>query len=239
MHQSIRELRRMGFPSPDNQTFREEMGQKNSLDLLGVADIREERANFQGLPQETIERLPLAIVIAKRVSPAVLSTLEDGPTLLYYHHYRQLNSWLDRAALEIAWEIERKGYLALPIPASQVVDWEKMRGQVSHKDLARLASLGWRGRNNLLVTEKWGAQVRLASILTNFPLEPAHPVPRDCGACHRCLAVCPAQAIKEETTAFDHLACYQQLKEFQKTRHIGQYVCGLCVKACPGHTGNK
>jgi epoxyqueuosine reductase QueG len=46
------------------------------------------------------------------------------------------------------------------------------------------------------------------------------------------MAVCPAEAIKEEAAAFDYLACYQKLKEFSKQKGIGQQICGLCVKAC-------
>jgi epoxyqueuosine reductase QueG len=223
----------------DSQNLLEELRRETSLDLLGVADIRQKRNTFQGFPAGLIEAFPLAIVVAVHVSTAVLNTLEDGPNLLYYHHYRQLNSQLDRAAWRIAQEIERKGYSALPIPASQIIDWQKMAGHLSHKELAHLAGLGWRGRNNLLVTPRWGAQVRLASILTDFPLQPGHPLQRDCGSCQRCLTVCPAKAIKREATAFDHSACYEQLREFSRTRHIGQYVCGLCVKACSGSGSNK
>jgi len=223
------------FPSfDDNRNLLEELRRETSLDLLGAADIRQERSTFQGFPTGFLEAFPTAIVIAVHVSAAVLNTLEDGPNLIYYHHYRQLNFQLDRAAGRIAQEIERKGYSTLPIPASQITDWEKMAGHVSHKELARLAGLGWRGRNNLLVVPKWGAQVRLASILTDFPLQPAHPMQTDCGSCQRCLAICPASAIKMQATAFNHSACYHQLREFSRTRHIGQYVCGLCVKVCPG-----
>lgn len=211
---------------------------ENSLDLLGVADIRGSREGFLGLGTGAIETLPVALVIAVRVSATVLSTLEDGPNLLYYHHYRQLNFQLDRAASRIAQEIERGGYAALPLPASQIVNWATMKGHLPHKEVAYLAGLGWRGRNNLLITEKWGAQVRLATVLTDLPLDAAHPLQADCGTCQLCLAACPARAIREEPAAFDHKACYQQLREFNKTRRIGQYVCGLCVKACQGSGSN-
>jgi epoxyqueuosine reductase len=219
------------------QRLLERFEAENSLDLLGVADIRGSREGFLELGTGAIETLPMAIVIAVHVSPTVLSTLEDGPNLLYYHHYRQLNFQLDRAASRIAQEIERGGYAALPIPASQIVNWATMKGHLPHKEVAYLAGLGWRGRNNLLVTEKWGAQVRLATVLTDLPLDAGHPLQADCGTCNLCLAACPAMAIGEEPNAFDNKACYEQLKEFSKARRIGQYVCGLCVKACQGSGG--
>ena len=211
----------------------------SGIDLLGVADISEGKEHFHHLPMPLLEKLPLAIVIGVSLSTAVLDSLTDAPNLLYFHHYRQINSFLDLSALRISQEITRLGYLALPIAASQMVDWEKQLGHVSHKELARLAGLGWRGRNNLLVTEQWGAQVRLTSILTSFPLEPAIPLSRDCGDCFRCLAACPVKAIKKELKDFDSAACLNQLKEFRKITHIGHNICGLCVKACTGAKNGK
>ena len=218
----------------ENRTILEQLRRQCSLDLLGVADVRRKGEELSGLPVNVRDSLPLAVVIALRVSRAVLSTLEDGPNLLYFHHYRQINAQLDHAATKISAEIERRGCSALPIPASQIVDWEKMTGQVSHKAMARLAGLGWQGRNNLLVTPQLGSQVRLATILTDFPLTPDHPLEADCGSCRRCVAVCPARAIGETPAAFDLPACYEKLNEFRKTRRIQQHICGVCVKACPG-----
>ncbi len=227
----------MRFSLQENRLILERLRRECYLDLIGVADIRREDVSFLGLPEDIHQTLPLAIVVALRVSRTVLGTLEDGPTLLYYHHYRQLNAQLDRAAARISAEIERQGCSALPIPASQIVDWEKMAGHLSHRAIGHMAGLGWIGRNNLLVTPQFGSQIRLATILTNFPLDPARPAEAKCGTCHSCLAICPAKAIKEEPADFDFQACYQQLKQFGKTRRIGQYICGLCVKACPGSAG--
>jgi epoxyqueuosine reductase QueG len=229
--------RSMSSSPEENRNLLENLRQQCSLDLLGVADVSREGEALAGLPQNVSGSLSLAVVIAVRVSQAVLSTLEDGPNLLYFHHYRQVNAHLDRAATVISAEIERQGYSALPVPASQIVDWKKMSGQVSHKAMARLAGLGWHGRNNLLVTPQLGAQVRLATILTDFPLDPDHPLEADCGSCRCCVVVCPAKAIGETPAVFDLPACYEKLNEFRKTRHIQQHICGVCVKACSGPVG--
>ena len=218
----------------ENRSVLDHLRRECSLDLLGVADMRDEGAVLVGFPENVRSSLSFAVVIGLRVSRAVLGTLEDGPNLLYFHHYRQINAQLDRAATTISAEIERQGCSALPIPASQVVDWEKMAGQVSHKAMACLAGLGWRGRNNLLVTPQLGSQVRFATILTDLPLTPAHPVEGDCGSCRRCVMVCPAKAIGETPAEFDLAACYDKLNEFRKTRRVPQHICGMCVKACPG-----
>jgi len=228
------------FNTPMSNDFRRNlsiithMANEEGIDLLGVAGISHGREHFHQLPASLLEKLPLAIVIGVGLSAAVLDSLEDAPNLVYLHHYRQINAHLDQVALKISQEITRLGYLSVPIAASQLVDWEKQLGHVSHKELARLAGLGWRGRNNLLVTEQWGAQVRLSSILTDFPLEAAKPVVKDCGNCFRCLSSCPVEAIKKELKDFDSAGCYNQLKEFKKQTGIGHHICGLCVKVCAG-----
>jgi epoxyqueuosine reductase len=205
--------------------------------LFGVADLNQvDTADFL-LELEIIKELHFAISIAVPVSSTVLSTISGHPNQLYFHHYRQLNALLDRTALRITAEIEKLGYRALPIAASQIVDWKNQRAHLSHKRIAVAAGLGWIGRSNLLVTPQYGSRVRLATILTDMPvgIRPgASGTMPDCGSCRACIAVCPAKAIKESARDFDHQACYAQLKEFQRQGHVGQYICGICVRACNG-----
>lgn len=202
--------------------------------LYGVADIREIRKTFRELSPETIARFDRAIALAVRLSDAVIEDLVDRPTPLYLHHYRQANAFLDRGAFEIARRIQAMGGKALPIAASQLTDWKKQSGHLSHKEIARRAGLGWIGRNNLIVTARFGARLRLVSILTDLPLETGSPLTEDCGECRRCLAACPAGAIQERREDFDHVKCYEQLKFFKNTYNIPHHICGLCVKACTG-----
>jgi epoxyqueuosine reductase QueG len=127
----------------------------------------------------------------------------------------------------------------LPIPASQIVDWKNQRGHLSHKHVSRLAGLGWIGRNNLLVNEKFGSRIRLLTILTDLPLATDSPLSKDCGSCRACQSVCPVGAIKDRPEDFDHLQCYEQLKVFSKTLHFSHHICGICVKACRGYRTSR
>ncbi|MGQ9708551.1 MAG: 4Fe-4S double cluster binding domain-containing protein [bacterium] len=202
--------------------------------LFGVARLTQIKTDDFLLPPETITHLPFALCLGMRLSSAVLDRLTDHPDLLYEHHYRQLNFALDRVALELTNRLQNWGYNALPIPASQVIDWQNRRAHLSHKRVAISAGLGWLGRNNLLVTPEFGAQVRLVTILTDLPMEPGVPLKQDCGNCRRCIAACPANAIKEEPEDFDHLGCFEKLKGFQRDHYVHQFICGLCVRACSG-----
>ena len=132
------------------------------------------------------------------------------------------------------WHSQTTGFDALPIPSSQTVDWENQRGHLSHKIVAARAGLGWIGRNNLLINENYGARVRYVTVLTDMPLPLSKPVERDCGICQLCLVVCPSGAISSSWEMFDRMKCLEQLKYFSKQYQIGHYICGICVKACPG-----
>jgi len=201
--------------------------------VSGVADVSLIRHAF-ALDPSTANQFPRAISLGKRLLDPVIEDIQDRPTPLYFHHYRQLNFWLDRAAFLLASWIQDLGFSALPIPASQIIDWEKQMAHVSHKQVGVLAGLGWVGRNNLLIHPDLGARFRLVTVLTDLPLSPDRPLERGCGSCYACLASCPARAIKESQEAFDHQACYGKLREFRKKGLVGQLICGVCVKACKG-----
>jgi epoxyqueuosine reductase QueG len=122
--------------------------------------------------------------------------------------------------------------LALPIPTSQILDWKKQTGHLSHKKMGVLAGLGWIGRNNMLVNPEFGSQFRLVTILTDMPLKIDQPSLENCGTCHLCMKVCPAQAIKENCLDFDHIKCFDAIKGFQKLHLAEQYICGVCLNVC-------
>lgn len=202
--------------------------------LFGVANVKLLKHSFIFLSPETLNSFPYGISLAVRLSDRVIEDLEDRPTRLYLHHYRQINYFLDQLALKISSFVQEEGWQALPIPASQVLDWEKLKGHLSHKKVAQTAGLGWIGRSNLLVNPKYGARIRLVTILTTFPLRCDQPQEESCGSCRACLSVCPAGAIKESLKGFDPGACLEQLRCFRKRDNIAHYICGLCVKACRG-----
>jgi len=207
------------------------LSQQLGLDLFGIADVSGIKKYFI-LSERSLTGLEKAVSLGVRLSAAILAEIEKAPTRLYFHHYRSINMFLDQAALHIANYIQRKGYRALPIPASQILDWQNQKAHLSHKQIGYLAGLGWFGRNNLLVNKKLGCQFRLVTILTDMPLKTDQPKKEDCGDCRICVKMCPAGAIKDNSLDFDHIRCFEKLKEFQKQHLVDQYICGVCVSAC-------
>lgn len=207
--------------------------------LFGAADISFLKEKDLPLPPGIIDRHPFAISAGYHLSESILEGIEDAPTLHYFHHYQRVNILLDTIGLIVSSAIQEKGHRAMPIAASQIIDWKNQKGHLSHKHVARAAGLGWIGRNNLFVNETFGSRIRLVTILTDLPIEIHSPLVRDCGSCRACIPVCPAGAIKERPEDFDHLGCYEQLKLFSKTLHLSQHICGICVKACRGKRISK
>lgn len=204
------------------------------VDLFGVAPMSRYGEDVTGTGSLTVRDLPYAISFGLVLSRGVLDTLEDGPTQLYLHHYRQLNYRLDMVGYFLGRQIEREGFRAVPFAASQVVDWKNQRGHINHKRTGVLAGLGWIGRNNLLVNPRFGSGVRYSTVLTDMPLEAGSELDEDCGGCRACVAACPAGAIKNDRHEFDHYGCYDMLNRFRKERNIGHHICGICVKMCRG-----
>ncbi len=203
-------------------------------DVFGVADFTAYTRELVGISDDTRAAYPFAICFGLALSGGVLSTVTDGPNPLYLHHYRQVNSRLDGIAYSLSRKIEKMGYRSLPFAASQVVDWRKQKAHISHRHVAELAGIGWIGRNNLLVHPTLGAHVRYNTVLTDMPLDAGKPLATGCGECRRCVAVCPASAIKDEPSEFDHMECYNMITLLKNKKNVGHHICGICVEACRG-----
>jgi epoxyqueuosine reductase len=223
----------------DNTEKIKTLSQQWGGSLFGVADLRSFKKEEILLPPSLMDKLSYGISMGFHLSDAILEEILNQPTPLYFHHYQRVNILLDTVGLIVTSAIQDLGYQAMPIPASQIVDWKTQKGHLSHKHVASAAGLGWIGRNNLLVNEEFGSRIRLATVLTDLPLVISPPSIKDCGSCLNCLSVCPAGAIKVRQEEFDHLRCYEQLRTFAKTLHFSHNICGVCVKACKGFKGSS
>jgi epoxyqueuosine reductase QueG len=201
------------------------------IDVSGVAEIGDLEKDFDpSLRRGVFKR---AVLIGLRLHEGILRTIEDRPTLPYKHHYKTLNWLLDQRAFEIARRLESQGHLALAVAASQTVDWETQRGALSHKAIGVKAGLGWIGKSGLLIHPVYGPRVRYATVLTDAEIEgsPDPGILEGCGTCMECARACPAGAIGEQ--GYDREACLKKLREFASIRGIGQFICGVCIRACP------
>ena len=203
-------------------------------DLVGFSSLGENRS-----PEHP--EYGYAVTIVRKLSRAVIKTINGAPTMEYFQHYRATNARLDSIALDAVSFIENAGYLALPVAASQSTPDKKdeYRGIFPHKTGAVLSGLGFIGKNGLLITE-YGSAARLASVLTDMPLSAQKEIkPCLCGDCQICKNACPAGAITgelyvngaERSTIFDAKKCSEHMKTY---KNIGRgAVCGICISVCP------
>jgi epoxyqueuosine reductase len=211
-------------------------------DLVGVADVEPLKA-LRLDPPDLLDPFSRAISMAVQLPGAVFEGIRERPTPIYNAVYQTANRILDEIAFRTSVELQREGYLSLPVPASQVLDRENWHGALSHKAVARMAGLGWQGKNLLLVTPQYGSRVRLVTVLTTAPLEVDGPVRNRCGGCNECRDACPAGAIKGVPTgdhyrdrdeAMEFSRCVAKtVGEFAKLPEIGVPICGICIKVCP------
>jgi len=208
-------------------------------DLFGVADLEKAKPYIKDNYGLEFSKYPSAVSIGVFFPKEIIRLLEEGPQQVYSYYYSVINQKLDEISLLLANHLERMGYKVFPIPASQQLLTNKYKGIFSHKLAASLAGLGWIGKSCCLINEQVGPRLRLATILTNAPLEPDTPTNNKCGSCTACVKACTPQAIIGVafnpddilSKRFDPKACDDYF-DYVKSRHgIGN--CGKCIAACP------
>jgi epoxyqueuosine reductase len=112
---------------------------------------------------------------------------------------------------------------------------------VMEKPLAARAGVGWQGKHTNLVSRQWGSWLFLGEIYLSLDLPPDEPESDHCGACSRCLDVCPTRAFPAPYR-LDARRCISYLT-IEHKGHIDAalrplmgnriYGCDDCLAVCP------
>src|SRR6056297_554513 len=184
-----------------------------------------------------------AVSFAVHLSDRIIEDIDNGPTHMYFQHYRAVNRLIDEIELKIGHEIENMGYRYFPVASSQSINFNGAYYEAffSHKTAATRSGLGWVGKNGLLVTPEFGPRVRLGTVLTDWDLPVGEPVTKSgCLSCDLCVKACPAIALTgknweagmERCEIVDAKACSDHMS--RQYKHIGRgSVCGICIAVCP------
>jgi len=191
-----------------------------------------------------------AVVIGKKMESEVMDSIESGPNVAYYNLYKNVNDELNELVKNIASVFTRRGIQSQEIPATvDDTDLDEeysktLRLKYSHKMAATRCGLGWIGKTDLLISRKFGARVRLASLLTNYPFsETGVPIDEShCGTCQICVDQCPAHAANgklwnvsiDRNDFYDPFKCRSMCRELSM-KNIQKEIslCGICVSVCP------
>lgn len=126
-----------------------------------------------------------------------------------------------------------------PVAQSNEADLE---APFSFKFAAVNAGLGWIGKNDVVITEKYGPRVRLSAILINEQFEYGNKIlMSNCPEnCKKCVEICSYHAlhgVQWNIDAFrseiiDYRLCNEKRSIYLKT-HGRKNACGLCMAVCP------
>lgn len=196
--------------------------------------------------------------IEKRINPK--HYMEDGKTILsiafpYYHvdatnnmengfsiytkrldYHRVIKKYLD----EITNYIESLGGKAIGLVDSNTLP---------ERYIAFLSGVGFIGKNNMIITEKYGSYVFLGEIITDLeiPCEDKRGFDHlseysECGTCSKCLSECPTKAInlnrKNPNICLSYITQKKEISNQEiKLLKGNVFGCDFCQLRCPYNEG--
>jgi epoxyqueuosine reductase len=218
---------------------------QQGADFFGVADLAPARDFILAQGGEVVAGYPRAVSVGVELLHAIVDQLPQRAQRAVAAEYRSqaydvINQRLDLITSRIGSFLQRLGYRAYPVPASERVDDERICGVFSNKLAAHLAGLGWIGKSCLLVTPEAGPRVRWATVLTDAPLTvTGQPMAQRCGDCLECVDICPVGAFtgepfREQDPREVRYRAEKCDRYFDALEEQGRLpVCGMCLYVCP------
>ncbi len=204
--------------------------------LVGFADLSTLSAGIRGSQK-------FAISMAVALDALIISEISEGPTKDYYQEYQRVNEFLSQLCKSAVNELKKHSNNAVAIePTVEELDYETLATELPHKTVATRAGLGWIGKSALLVTEKFGPAIRLATVLTDAEFEVGKSVNSSrCGDCEECVVCCPGKAISgknwelraERGLIYNAFACCDTATKLSRKIGIPSTICGVCISVCP------
>ncbi len=223
------------------KNFAEMRGRSNVL--VGFADV----SMIPGVNGQDLQcKNAVSIVVA--LDPKVVSEIGNGPTLAYYNENNQINGFFDLLNEALCDFIARQGHHAQTLSqlCENLIEKEAHHEHVyalKHRVIAAHAGHGWIGKNSLIITKRFGAAVRISTVLTDAPLSCCQSVFLSrCSRCVECIKACPVGAINSSewsinlanTDLVNVDVCRDACAKQTKTNFgIESNVCGLCIYSCP------
>lgn len=229
------------------------------LDTLGFIPCRrfDELIDFYksrqdlGLQNEFEEK-----EIEKRINPNIY--MEDGKTIIsiafpYYHEGESVDNGFSIYTKRFDYHRVLKKYLkeiceyieGLGGKAQAFVD----SNSLPERYIAYLAGVGFIGRNNMIITEKYGSYVFLGEIITDLELECEDigsfeeiSKYKKCGECDNCIKECPTKSINKSRINPNICLSYITQKKDINDKEIkllkgNLFGCDFCQLKCPYNEG--
>ena len=206
----------------------EEFLKSKGAEVVGFASLE----GIKNVPKE----YPNSILIGIPIEKEALKTIYTDDQSKYVESMKSLALKLNDIVLE------GEDYIKENMNRERVAkDFEGLASKIPHKTTGTRSGLGWIGRCALLISPKYGAALRLSTILTDMPIKVGTPIDDSlCDDCTDCQDVCPVDAInevkwdsrKEREEYFDAEKCFEFIKKEMQRTH-GKSLCAKCGLACP------
>ena len=202
-------------------------------DMGWLADTAERRGDPQALWPEARTVVVLGVNYAPEGDPLALAADPEAGAVSVYARGRDYHDTLKRRLKALArWiDAEWPGALKLFVDTAPVME----------KPLGQQAGIGWQGKHTNLVSREFGSWLFLGEIYLSLELKPDRPEADHCGACSRCLDICPTAAFPAPYR-LDARRCISYLTIEHKGTIpielrplIGNriYGCDDCLAVCP------
>ena len=213
----------------------EEFLKSKGAEVVGFASLE----GIKNVPKE----YPNSILIGIPIEKEALKTIYTDDQSVYVESMKSTANKLNDIILDGEKYIKNEmGYNALAISRERVMgELKDLASKIPHKTTGTRSGIGWIGRCALLISPKYGAALRLSTLLTDMPIKTGTPIDDSlCEECTDCQDACPVDAInevkwnsrREREEYFDAEKCFEFIKKEMK-RTNGKSLCAKCGLACP------
>ncbi len=112
---------------------------------------------------------------------------------------------------------------------------------LNERYFANKSGIGFIGKNSMFISDKYGSFCHLALLLTTEELVGSRTSLKQCGACTRCIEVCPVNAIGDQIDCNKCISEKLQKRDNLDFTNIGTsvYGCDECQIVCPHNKIDK
>lgn len=200
--------------------------------------MTDHRAGVRRDPRSLLQSAKSVICLGRFYQQANPAPEPDGPALI--SRYARGRDYHDELR-------ESLNSLARRLNAIEAHEWKVCVDTVPllERSYARLAGLGWIGKNTCLINEPMGSWFFLGEIVTSLSIAPGTPPPDRCGTCTRCIDACPTAALVPAGNGewtLDARRCISYLnielrgtipEDLRFSMGANVFGCDICQEVCP------
>jgi len=230
-----------------------EFCKKNNLDIIGFSECRiyhELNPYFMRRKKLGIENEFEEQDVDKRINPFLY--MPGGKTIISIAFPYLYNLDLEKGTYFSKYTLGRDYHIVTTEYMEKICKFIRDMGAkaiclvdgnaLPERYIAWQSGVGFIGKNNTLITEKYGSYVFLGEIITDLIIELDKPLKQKCDNCEMCLEACPTNSILNSELGMDNNAniCLsyitqkKNIEDFWFEKLNGRlFGCDTCQIVCP------